>query len=87
MTICGRRGKPAPESEEGVSYYAIKVVLKNGQSEFLQNGATKVPDCFPSYAAAYRQSTAMQRQRLDTEGEFLSVNIVKYPKPRKVRRA
>jgi hypothetical protein len=57
--------------------YAIKVVQKNGEEDFLCEGLGEVPTRFPSHAAAYRQVEFM---KIGMEGDFQSINIVKYPK-------
>lgn len=57
--------------------YAIKVVQKNGDEDFLCGGLTNHPKRFPSYAAAYHQVDFM---KIGMEGDVQSINIVKYPK-------
>jgi hypothetical protein len=57
--------------------YAIKVVQKNGDEDFLCDGMGNVPTRFPSYAAAYHQADFL---KIGIEGDVQSINIVKYPK-------
>jgi len=59
--------------------YAIKVVQKNGDEDYLRDGiaANGRITGFPSYAAAMRQQAFM---RIGMEGDVQSINVVKYPK-------
>lgn len=57
--------------------YAIKVVQKNGDEEFLCDGLGDTPARFPSRAAAQRQKEFML---IGMEGDVQSINVVKYPK-------
>jgi len=61
--------------------YAIKVVQKNGDEDFLCEGLGNRIVRFPSYAAAYHY---MDFMRIGMEGDVQSINIVKYPKSKKV---
>ena len=60
-----------------MSDYAIKVVQKNGDEDFLCDGLGTVPTRFPSYSAAYRYVDFL---KVGMEGDVQSINIVKYPK-------
>jgi len=57
--------------------YAIKVVQKNGEEDFLCDGLSDRPTRFPSYAAAYHQRDFL---KIGMQGDVQSINIVKYPK-------
>lgn len=57
--------------------YAIKVVQKNGDEEYLCDGLGSTPAKFPSRAAAQRQKEFML---IGMEGDVQSINVVKYPK-------
>ena len=63
-----------------MSDYAIKVVQKNGDEDFLCDDLGETPTRFRSYAAAYHKVDFM---RIGMEGDVQSINIVKYPKKRK----
>lgn len=56
--------------------YAIKVVQKNGDEDFLCVGYTDIVAKFPSRAAAQKQKDFML---IGMEDEVQSINIVKYP--------
>jgi hypothetical protein len=60
--------------------YAIKVIQKNGDEDFLCDGLGDTPTRFPSYAAAMRQYDFL---KVGMEGDVQSINVVKYPKGRK----
>ncbi len=62
--------------------YAIELVLKNGNKEFLLIPLTKTPQSFPSHAAAHRQAESM-RAANNQKPKYLSVNIVPYPKEKR----
>ena len=57
--------------------YAIKVVQKLGDEEFLCEGLGDTPARFPSKAAAERQKQFML---IGMEDDVQSINVVKYPK-------
>jgi len=57
--------------------YAIKVIDKEGNEDFLCDGLGNRPSKFPSHAAAQRQKDFML---MGMEDEVQSVNIVPYPK-------
>ena len=61
--------------------YAIKVVQKNGDEDFICDGLGNVPTRFPSYADAYHHVKLFLR--IGMEGDVQSINVVKYPKARK----
>ena len=61
--------------------YAIKVIQKNGDEDFLCDGLGNTPTRFPSCAAAMRQYDFL---KIGMEGDVQSINVVKYPKKARV---
>ena len=62
--------------------YAIKVIEKNGDEDYLRDGdggEGRITG-FPSYAAAMRQHEFMS---IGMKGDVQSINVVKYPKSRR----
>lgn len=63
----------------GVSDYAIKVIQKDGDEDYLCDGLGSTPSRFPSRAAAQRQVDFME---IGMEGDVQAIVIVKYPRKR-----
>lgn len=57
--------------------FAIKVVQKNGEEDFLCDGLTQTPSRFPSRSAAWRQVDFL---KIGMEGDVQAIVVVKYPK-------
>jgi hypothetical protein len=71
----------APRSQAEMPNYAIKVIQKNGDEEYLRAWALGEITRFPSYAAAMKQHDFL---KIGMEGEVQSINVVKYPAKKKV---
>lgn len=56
--------------------YAILVVQRDGDEDYICDGLGNTPSKFPSRAAAQRQRDFMM---IGMDGDVQSINIVKYP--------